>query len=87
MNLRLRLFFRVPLFKELRSHLREHGTAQDVLFCFRNIAVVGLYYFQFGLKQISRTAGDDLVVSDRLLPDFLIDFSRKRAVFPAQKSL
>ena len=78
---------RRAILKELRRDLREQGVAEHVLLAGGLIADFLAILIHFRLEQVGRAAGDDLVVADRHLADFLVHRSRELAVLAAQQAL
>ena len=64
---RIFLYNRLVAFcKELGCHLREHRARKNVFFTLGDIGVFLTVLFKLGSDQISRTASNHFVVTDRL---------------------
>ena len=73
--------------KELCSNSREQCVGEDILFALCSVADLCSVLLKLRLDEVGRTAGDDLVIADALLADFLVHLARQLAVFAAQHAL
>ena len=74
-------------FHELARDLREQGVGQNVLLAAGDVLGLLAVLRQLRLEQVSRAAGDDLVIADALAADFLIRLARQLAVLAAEQAL
>ena len=74
-------------FHELARDLREQGVGQNVLLAAGDVLGLLAVLRQLWLEQVSRAAGDDLVIANALAADFLIYFTGQLAVFAAEQAL
>ena len=74
-------------FHELARDLREQGVGQNVLLAAGDVLGLLAVLRQLRLEQVSRAAGDDLVIADALAADFLIHLARQLAVLAAEQAL
>ena len=58
--------------KELCSNSREQCVGEDILFALCSVADLCSVLLKLRLDEVGRTAGDDLVIADALLADFLV---------------
>ena len=74
-------------FHELARDLWEQGVGQNVLLAAGDVLGLLAVLRQLRLEQVSRAAGDDLVIADALTADFLIYFTGQLAVLAAEQAL
>ena len=75
------------LFEEVHSHFGELCIGENIFLLLHPLGALFAEGFQLGLQQISRTAGNGLLIADNLLLEFGVNRHRSGAVLTGNQAL